>query len=164
MARNMQHFDTMLPRMTAAVPASRTLSWGYFDNAKAMDWSMTGAAIKVSVAAALLFITIGFVPLLTSVHGQVGETELDREVARLNKRIDQLDGVPSQISLILEHQRLRDAEEDEREIRHQTFESHEMYGQIGAFGAIFMVIFGAFIHWWTGFTPVRPLDRKRERT
>ena len=63
-----------------------------------------------------------------------------------NRRIDQLDGIPSQISLILEHQRLRDAEEDERELRHESFETKELYGQLGAFGAMMMVIFGAFVH------------------
>ena len=150
--------------MTATAPAATSFTRGYFfDKQKAGDWSMTGAAIKVSVAAALVFMIVGIAPLLTAVHGQP-ETELDREVSRLNRRIDQLDGIPSQISLILEHQRLRDAEEDERELRHESFETKELYGQLGAFGAMMMVIFGAFVHWWTGFTPIRPLDRKRSQS
>ena len=158
---------TMGHQMTATgATTSQSLSWGYFDKEKAGDWSMTGTAIKTCSAAALLFVIVGIVPLITSVHGQQ-ETEIDREVARIDRKIDQLEIGASQstaqLTMILEHDRLRDKQEDERETHHQEFETWALRALLSALGAFGTMVLGYFIHWWTGFTPVRPLDRKRER-
>ena len=150
--------------MTATAPAATSFTRGYFfDKQKAGDWSMTGSAVKVCSAAALLFILVGIVPLITSVHGQQ-ETEIDREVARIDRKIDQLETSAAQssaqVTMILEHDRLRDKQEDERETHHQEFETWALRAILSALAAFGTMVLGYFIHWWTGFTPIRPLDRK----
>jgi hypothetical protein len=101
------------------------------------NWSVDSVAKRLIAVASLLLLLSGIMPLITAAHGQSGNGQLDYEIRDLQDRIRKLDAVPTEIALILEHQKI----EDEHYKSQQEFQGKVLWGFAGTIGAIFLAMF-----------------------
>lgn len=108
------------------------------------NWSMDALAKRVISVAALAILIVGIYPLMTGVHGQQPKNALEWEVQGLRERIDRakIDTMPTEMALIIEHQKL----EDERYQEQRDFESKMIWGFLGTGGGILMAFFAWILH------------------
>ena len=137
-----------------------TLRWGWFeiDMGKARDWSVDSVAKRTIAVAALALIMIGSYPLVTSVHGQQPKTRLDYEIEELRSKVGKLDTMPTEIALIIAHQKV----EDERYKEQQDFQGRMIWGFLGTGGGVLMAIFGwAISQFGITFTKLEQQSKRR---
>lgn len=106
------------------------------------NWNVDSVTKRIIAVAAFLLLVAGSVPLLTSVRGQTPNSPLDYEVRDLRQKVDKLDSVPTEIALILAHQKI----EDERYQEQQEFEGKIIWGFVGTSGSILMALFLWVLH------------------
>lgn len=97
---------------------------------------------RVIALAALVLLVVGSIPILTTnVHGQP-RSQLEFEVQDLRNRVERLNSIPTDIALIVAHQKL----EDERYKEQMEFQSKIVWSLLGASGGWLMLMLGWLLH------------------
>ena len=112
-------------------------NWVHVDTEIFHNWSVDTVTKRTISLVALILLVVGAYPLITAVHGQQPKTQLEFEVQDLQQKVSKLDNVPTEIALMIEHQKL----EDQRFDQEQAFQNKIIYGFIGTAGSIFLALF-----------------------
>lgn len=107
-----------------------------------MNWSVDSVAKRTILVGAMAILLCGSIPLMTSVHGQQPSTQIEFEVQSLRERVKALDNVPTDVALIVAHQRL----EDERYKELSEFEDKIVWGFVGTSGSMLLGLFMWILH------------------
>lgn len=108
----------------------------HIDRERANNHSVDAIAKRAIAVGALALLITGAMPLVTSVHGQP-TTQLEWEVQHLREQMQEMRSLPTDVALILAHQRL----EDERYKETQEFQGKLLWGFVGTAGSTMMGLF-----------------------
>lgn len=116
-------------------------AWFHVDLKRAKDYSLDAIAKRVIAGGAILLVLAGSLPIVTTVHGQL-KSPLDYEVQDLRERVSKVESLPTDVALIIAHQKL----EDERYKDQQDLEGKLLEGFLALTGGIFTAILGWALH------------------
>lgn len=136
----------MTPDLVVAMPSSgigtNRTGWFHIDYRCVKDYSVDAIAKRSIAVGAVVILLCGSIPLITSVHGQQPSTQMEYEVQSLRERVKALDNVPTDVALIIAHQRV----EDERYKELAEFESKIVWGFVGTSGSLLLGLFMWVLH------------------
>ena len=115
----------------------------HFDRKVFDNWSVDQTAKRIIAIAGICIMITGTVPLIQSVHGNpTPQSDLEWEVKHLREEMAEMRSVPTEIALIMAHQKIEDDRyEEEKQFRWKLFEALLSVG-----GGTFLALLGWLLH------------------
>ena len=125
------------------------------------NWSVDQVAKRLIAVGALTLISIGSLPLLTGVHGQSTNPQLQYEVEELQRQVTALPDMKTQLALLAAQVKEEQDTATDHWKRQEEFQSKLIWGLLGTAGSVFMAMF-VWVLQHFGVTIGKP-DRGRTR-